>query len=99
MTCETENLIYMIQCRRCNLQYIGKTTRRLKERFNEHHRAVENQKATGPAEHFLNSRDHTADDMQVIPIEKVSSDQDLGARETYFKRKGKTIQPNGLNRR
>ena len=23
LTCETKNLIYMIQCNRCNLQYIG----------------------------------------------------------------------------
>ena len=32
LTCETKNLIYMIQCNRCNLQYIGETKRRLKDR-------------------------------------------------------------------
>ena len=26
----------MIQCTKCNLQYIGETKRRLKDRFNEH---------------------------------------------------------------
>ena len=35
-TCETKNLICMIQCNRFHLQYIGETKRRLKERFNEH---------------------------------------------------------------
>ena len=35
ITCETKNLIYMIQCNRCHLQYIGETKRRLKDRFNE----------------------------------------------------------------
>ena len=35
-TCETFNVIYLIQCRLCNLQYIGETKRRLKDRFNEH---------------------------------------------------------------
>ena len=30
LTCETKNLIYLIQCNRCNLQYIGETKRRLK---------------------------------------------------------------------
>ena len=29
-TCETSNVIYMIQCTKCNLQYIGETKRRLK---------------------------------------------------------------------
>ena len=31
----------MIQCNRCNLQYIGETKRRLKDRFNEHRRVWE----------------------------------------------------------
>ena len=30
-TCNTKNFIYMIQCNRCNLQYIGETKRRLKD--------------------------------------------------------------------
>ena len=32
----------MIQCNRCNLQYIGETKRRLKDRFNEHRRTIDN---------------------------------------------------------
>jgi hypothetical protein len=36
MTCNTKNVIYMIHCTKCNLQYIGETKRKLKERFNEH---------------------------------------------------------------
>ena len=31
----------MIQCNRCNLQYIGETKRRLKDRFNEHRRTID----------------------------------------------------------
>ena len=32
----------MIQCNRCNLQYIRETKRRLKDRFNEHRRTIDN---------------------------------------------------------
>ena len=32
----------MIQCNRCNLQYIGETKRRLKDKFNEHRRTIDN---------------------------------------------------------
>ena len=61
----------MIQCNRCNLQYIGETKRRLKDRFNEHRRTIDNpNKPTIAAEHFLSSPKHTANDMQSIPIEK-----------------------------
>ena len=36
ITCNTKNLIDMMQCNRYHLQYIGETKRRLKDRFNEH---------------------------------------------------------------
>ena len=78
LTCDTKNLIYMIQCNRCNLQYIGETKRRLKDRFNEHRRTIDNPKSkpTTVAQHFLSSPNHTANAMQLIPIEKVFSDRD-----------------------
>ena len=72
--------MYIIQCNRCNLQYIGETKRRLKDRFNEHRRTIDNPDAksepTTDAKHFLSSPKHTANDMQLIPIEKVFSNRD-----------------------
>ena len=35
-------VIYLIQCRLCNLQYIGESKRCLKDRFNEHRRPILN---------------------------------------------------------
>ena len=90
LTCDTKNLIYMIQCNRCNLQYIGETKRRLKDRFNEHRRTIDNpntkSKPTTAAEHFLSSPHHTANDMQLIPIEKIFSNRDSirKAKEAFF---------------
>ena len=103
LTCDTKNLIYMIQCNRCNLQYIGETKRRLKDRFNEHRRTINNPKTkskpTTVAQHFLSSPNHTAYDMQLIPIEKVFSNRDSirKAREAFLISKGSTIDPEGLN--
>ena len=34
----------MVQYNRCNLQYMGETKRRLRDRFNEHRRAVDKTK-------------------------------------------------------
>ena len=36
ITCDSTNLTYMIQCKRCKKQYIGETERTLRERFKEH---------------------------------------------------------------
>ena len=86
-----------------NLQYIGETKRRLKDRFNEHRRTIDNpnnkSKPTTAAEHFLSSPNHTANDMLLIPIEKIFSNRDSirKAREAFLIQKGKTIDPAGLN--
>ena len=34
-------MIYVVQYHLCNLQYLAETKRRLKDRFNEHRRAVD----------------------------------------------------------
>ena len=51
------------------------------------------------AEHFLSSPNHAANDMQLIPIEKIVSNRDSirKAREAFLIQKGRTIDPNGLN--
>ena len=94
----------MIQCNRCNLiQFIGETKRRLKDRFNEHRRTIDNPDAKSEpataAKHFLSSPNHAANDMQLIPIGKIFSNRDSirKAREAFLIQKGRTINPDGLN--
>ena len=102
--CNSKNVIYMVQCKSCHKQYIGKTKRRLKDRFNEHHRTVDKQtnisKPTAVSEHFL-SNDHTATDMQLIPLELVKSNRDgvRKARKAYLIERGQTLESLGLKRR
>ena len=73
MQSNSRNIIYMVECRRCNKQYIGRTKRQLKERFNEHHRPVDkqvhpnNSKLTAVSEHFF-LPNHSASDMQLIRL-------------------------------
>ena len=75
ITCETFNVIYLIQCRLCNLQYIGETKRRLKDRFNEHRRPRLNPTGnyihTAVSEHFLTGN-HSDNHMILIPIETLN---------------------------
>jgi len=55
-------------------------------------------KPTTAAEHFLFSPNHTANDMQLIPIEKIFSNRDSirKAREAFLIQEGGTIDPDGL---
>ena len=93
----------MIQCNRCKLQYIGETKRKLKERFNEHRRTVDNpvsrSKPTNVSEHFILTRNHSALDMQLIPLEIFYNKRDSirKAREAHLIIRAGTLEPNGLN--
>ena len=49
-------------------------------------------KPTAAAEHFLSSPNHTANDMQLIPIGKISK-----AKEAFLISKGRTLVPHGFN--
>ena len=48
---------------------------------------------------ILSSPNHTANDMTLIPIEKIFSNRDSirKAREAFLIQKGRTIDPDGLN--
>ena len=36
VTCNSSNVIYCIECKKCNIQYEGQTKRRIKDRLQEH---------------------------------------------------------------
>ena len=59
----------MVQCNRCNLQYIGETKRRIKDRFNEHRRAVDKTKPTTVSEHFLSHSIHSHTDTRKFVLD------------------------------
>ena len=97
ITCETSNVIYMIQCTKCNLQYIGETKRRLKERLNEHRRPIINTSSYNPtavSRHFITGN-HTVNHMLLIPLEKLYTNRDSvrKAREAFLIHRGNTLEP------
>ena len=75
----------------------------LKDQFNEHRRTMDNPDAksepTTVAKHFLSSPNHTANDMQLIPIEKIFSNRYSirKAREAFFNSKRQKNTPDSLN--
>ena len=92
ITCNTSIVIYMIQCRLCNLQYIGETKHRLKDR------------SVTPKPQFQNTFSAIA---TLFPICYLSQliylDMNaivLGtAPEAHLIHKAKTIEPLGMNKR
>ena len=55
VNCESDNLIYLITCKRCHAQYVGETYRTLGKRMKEHLRSIRNKN------HNLVVGDHIGD--------------------------------------
>ena len=97
-TCNSKNIIYLIHCNKCHLNYIGETKRTLKERLNNHRSNIKNNKPTAISIHF-NLPQHTINNLQIMPIQTVSTNSDY-ERKKYEKQWMKilhTTYPSGLN--
>ena len=99
--CETENVIYMLECdkQNCMKRYIGETERKLKERIKEHIGYAKNHITTmATGEHF-NLPGHSFQNMKFTIIERVKK-QDMiyrQEREKYHISKFDTFY-GGINR-
>ncbi|XP_071788334.1 E3 ubiquitin-protein ligase TRIM71-like [Asterias amurensis] len=103
ITCTTTNLIYLISCKKCGLQYVGETSTTLKHRFWKH-RSTVHQMRDAIGEHF-SQEDHSISDMILQGIEALP----LGLRDNSNKLRRKketewikclnTITPHGLNKK
>jgi hypothetical protein len=97
ITCTTSNVIYLLSCRVCGLQYIGETMNTLKKRFYGH-RSTVNTNRPPVGQHF-NLPNHSMSDMILQGIESLGSRSEVVrlSREKLWMKRLLTIQPHGLN--
>lgn len=96
ISCSTINVIYIITCRSCNLQYVGETGRSLRDRVNDHRSAIKNNTDTPIGQHF-NLRGHSVADLSITPIEVVENMTMRRNKEKALQKYLKTIHPDGIN--
>ena len=78
ITCASNNLIFMIQCRKCKstpntpAEYIGQTKRALRDRFEEHCRAIPNKTEDAVPKRFNQPRHQLKDIVELIPLELIT---------------------------
>jgi tripartite motif-containing protein 2/3 len=100
LTCASHNIVYLITCARCNLQYVGETSRTLRERLTDHRSNIKTKKPTPISVHFSTPM-HSFQDLRIIAIEKIpeqtNSLLNRRDRENYWIKKLATKHPQGLN--
>ena len=63
MNCGTKNVIYLITCRKCGIQYVGEMGQSLRKRMNNHWNRLKKLSCQYLYQHF-NSDGHTEDHIQ-----------------------------------
>jgi GIY-YIG catalytic domain len=97
MNCTARNVIYVVTCKKCDLQYVGQTSRRLKDRALEHKRSIMKQSLdTYMVKHF-GSANHSVNDFSIQIAEIVDKEHDIVERELYWIKLLNAAYPYGLN--
>ena len=97
INCTTKNVIYVATCKKCDLQYVGQTSRRLKDRALEHRRSIMKQSLeTYMVKHFA-SNNHSITDFSIQIAEIVNKEYNIGERELFWIKMLNTAYPYGLN--
>jgi len=95
VSCTNEKLIYLITCRRCQKQYVGKTEQSLRQRHYGHRREIEvGSSALG--QHFSQSQ-CGAESLNIQIIEVCTNLEELPAREGAWQHLLKSFAPSGIN--
>ena len=95
----TKGVVYLTECLKCGIQYVGQTIRKFKDRIREHIGDIKNNRDTANGRHY-NSKGHSVDDFRALIIERVVPNDGawLLEREEMWIKRLETKKPNGLNR-
>ena len=77
LTCQTENVVYLISCKICNIQYIGETQNSIQKRFTSHRSSINSGKSNQMIHQHFHQECHGLSNCEIILIEKIESDEIL----------------------
>ena len=106
LTCDSKNVIYLVSCKKCRLQYIGSTTTDFRISFRNHKSAMLTNKTTCEVAVHFNKTPHILDDFSFQCIDQVQTpnnsdeiDRLLITKEAYWSAQLFSLAPHGLNKR
>ena len=95
-----KNVIYLIECKRCNMQYFGQTNQQVSKCMNSQRFDINNfdsQSYTSNVALRFNSYPHSIVDFRLLPIDVVKDEMARLCKETYWIHELDTLHPKGMN--
>ncbi|MCP3932125.1 MAG: GIY-YIG nuclease family protein [Bacteroidetes bacterium] len=78
ISCRSSNLIYCITCKKCHIQYIGQTAKRIKDRFLGHFGDIQRDTKDKPVPLHFHSPGHDGTkDMNISVLEFIKKNSIL----------------------
>ena len=103
-TCQSNNLIYCLECNWCHIKYVGQTRNRIIDRFQGHIFDIKHNNNTTVARHFHSHNDQIDPKMIIHILEYIRLPKDVPRsnslrdnRELVWIHRLNTLIPNGLN--
>ena len=74
-SCRSVNAIYLIQCGRCGLQYVGETGNEIRQRMNNQRSTIKNfrRHTDKPVAAHFSSEGHSVIDLRIVVIEQLGN--------------------------
>ena len=101
-SCKTNNIVYLIECRRCGLQYVGESGQPLHKRMNSHRYDITHGRIEeSPVAAHFRSDGHSESDLSVCVIDRLWTEDTIRRknRESRWIRTLGTLSPRGMNLR
>ena len=103
-TCQSNNLIYCLECNWCHIKYVGKAKNRITDRFQGHIFDIKHNNNTTVARNFHSHMDQLDPSMTIHILEYIRLPKDIlrsislrDKREVVWIHRLNTLIPNGLN--
>ena len=106
LNCNSSNVVYLVTCKKCALQYVGSTITNFRLRFNNHKSRIRKHEKLAQAEkladdllyrHFCSEGHNGLSDVKIQLIDQVNGEEHLREKEGQWAYRLKTLVPNGLN--
>ena len=106
LNCNSSNVVYLLSCKVCGIQYVGSTSTKFRLRFNNHKSRIRvhtrfsaNEKLRDDLiyQHFNGPGHNGLDDISVQLIDQVACGKDLVDKEGQWAYRLKCLKPLGLN--
>ena len=97
--CRTRNVVYLIECKKCAIQYVGETDNALRVRLTGHRSDINHHRTDRPVAQHFTLPDHSIKDLTIMVIEKIHR-EDINhrkRRESHWIEMIRSLTPDGLN--